>query len=82
MLLSNNNERTKHLEELSVISTLWCVADCGGVFLRWFRLKMFRFMLSNICYQNKYQRSFSKVKFLFKFMFRFMFEVYLKTDRN
>ena len=36
----------------------------GGIFLHWFRLItlyfMFRFMLSNICYPNKNQKSFLK----------------------
>ena len=40
--------------------------DIRGVFLHWFRLNMlsikFRFMLSNICYCNKNQKSFLKLK--------------------
>ena len=47
---------------------------CGAVFLYEFKLNMldfmFRFMLSNICYHNKNQSSFQKLKFLFRFMFR------------
>ena len=59
----------------------FCKSDAGNeaVFLYEFKLNMldfmFRFMLSNICYHNKNQRSFLKLKFLFKFMFRFMFPV-------
>ena len=60
-------------QTFQVFNYLGPYIDSGAVFLYEFKLNMldimFGFMLSNICYHNKNQRSFLKLKFLFRFMF-------------